>query len=51
MTVQPLRAALTGELLLPGSPGYDAARRPAIARSASARTRSAGSSPTPSALG
>jgi FAD/FMN-containing dehydrogenase len=31
MTVQPLRAALTGELLLPGSPGYDAARRPAIA--------------------
>jgi FAD/FMN-containing dehydrogenase len=31
MTVQRLRAALTGELLLPDSPGYDAARRPAIA--------------------
>jgi FAD/FMN-containing dehydrogenase len=26
MTVQRLHAALTGELLLPDSPGYDAAR-------------------------
>jgi FAD/FMN-containing dehydrogenase len=32
-----LRAALTGELLLPGRPGYDAARRPAIANFADVR--------------
>ena len=34
-----LRVSLDGELLEPGSPGYDAARRPAIARYADVRPR------------
>jgi hypothetical protein len=34
---QALRAAIAGEVVLPGSPGYDSARKPSMARFYDAR--------------